>query len=303
MGSKDPVGSSGPGLGILTKTVVRSPVIRWILHARIRHRRYNDVVFVGDDFIHVKQVVREGHLEHVVTKADFGAHIRAAKTFSRDFESPDDDLFVKGESEDAFFAKTSEPPQFLVLTLSSDDLVFLYIKEDGKGNLEFVQQALPMPTFDRTLYQTGEHLAVDPSSRALAVAANEREVIVYQPKTKERMQAELQAEYPDWCPVASQRRLQVDGVIQNMDFLIPDHNDQDHVILILIVLDQRKTKAIWIDWYYSSAMHNPQVHPGQAIDSLKTVPSLLIPLIGAAFMLITGNQMKMCRNILAGPPY
>jgi hypothetical protein len=266
----------------------------------MRHRRFNDVVLVGDDFFHVMQVVRHGHLKHIVTKNDLSARIRAAKTFNNDVKGPDDDLFIKGESEDAFFASISEPPQFLVLTLSSDDVVFLYLKKDDSGVLRFIQQTLPMPTFDRTLFQTGEHLAIDPSSRALAVAANEREVIIYSAKTKARMQEQLQADDPDWCPVALQRRLRVSGVIQHMDFLIPSANDQDHIVLLLIVIDQRKTKALWIDWNHSSELRHAQVHAGQAIDTQRTVPSLLIPLLGAAFLLITGSDMKMFRNILSG---
>jgi hypothetical protein len=36
-----------PSMGILTKTLVRSPVVLWIIPARIRHEDKNDVLFIG----------------------------------------------------------------------------------------------------------------------------------------------------------------------------------------------------------------------------------------------------------------
>lgn len=36
-----------PVYGLLTRTVIESPVVNWILPARIRHMDRNDVVFIG----------------------------------------------------------------------------------------------------------------------------------------------------------------------------------------------------------------------------------------------------------------
>ena len=36
-----------PSIGILTRTLVQSPVIRWIIPARIRNKDKNDVIFIG----------------------------------------------------------------------------------------------------------------------------------------------------------------------------------------------------------------------------------------------------------------
>ncbi|KAK3681163.1 hypothetical protein LTR37_020985 [Vermiconidia calcicola] len=290
-------------VGILTKTVAESPVIRWILHARIRRKRYNDVVFVGDDFIHVKQVKEGGHLQHIATKNDFDTRIRAARTFSNVSDAPDEDLFFK--TEDSEEHTDGIPPQCVVLTLDSNDLLFLYLTNDRNGGFRFVHQALPMPTFDRLLFQPGEHLAVDPRSRALAVAANEREVVIYSAKFEDRIRHELQTGYQDWCPVSAQRPLPVEGVIQHIDFLYPpmDDNgadDNDHVILLLIVIVQRRTRAIWIDWYYSTDLHHATVHTGQPLDEAQSVPGLLIPLRNAAFLLVNGTEIKRWKGLLSG---
>ena len=299
------VQQADPIVGVLTRGIIRSPVVHWIIHARIRQRDCNDVVFVGDDFIHVRQVKGQGPPQHIATKDDFDARIRAAKAFYNVKDAPDEDLFVKVENGEPSSESPSLPPQCLVLTLDSNDLVFLYLVRDGPRGYRFVQQSCPLPTFDRILFQPGERLAVDPQSRALAVAANEREIVIYSAKPKERIQHELRSEHPDWCPVSAQRPLQVDGIIQQMDFLVPPANDQgssdeDHIILLLIVEDQQRTRAILIDWYYSSDLHHAHIHAGQPLDASSSLPSLLIPLKNAAFLLVHGTEIKRWKDILSG---
>ena len=306
MGSLQPPAATTPAVGVLTRTIVRSPVCKFILHARVRHPDLNDVVFVGEDFIHVKQVKRNGdlcHLEHVATKDNFGTRIKAAKPFTVDPNSAqDEDDFIKPElsNSQSKRANTTLPPQFVVLTLESDDLLFLYLKDNGAGVLEFVHQSCPMPSYDNTIHQTGDHLAIDPSSRALAVAASENEVVIYSSKPTDQLRHELGTNHPDWCPVSSQRPLAVSGVIQHLEFLHPPAKDPDHIILLVVLIDQRRTKALWIDWYGNTQLSHASVHPAQPIDAPKTVSNLLIPIRDSAFLLITGSEMKLHRDILSG---
>ena len=306
MGSLQPPTATTPVVGVLTKTVIRSPVCKFIIHARVRHQDFNDVVFVGEDFIHVKQVKRNGdlcHLVHVATKDDFGTRIKAANTFTVDPNpTQDGDDFIKRELADSQskHPKSTLPPQLVVLTLDSNDLIFLYLKDDGAGIFGFVHQTCPMPSYDNAIHQTGDHLAVDPSSRALAVAANEKEVIIYSSKPTNQLQHELGTNQPDWCPVSSQRPLAVTGVIQHLEFLHPPDKDPDHIILLVILIDQRRTKALWIDWYGNSNLIHASLHPPQPIDAPRTVPSLLIPVRDAAFLMITGDEMKLHKDILSG---
>lgn len=290
----------GPALGALTRTIVRSPVIRCILPARIRHPRLNDVVFVGDDFIEVKQVKQEGYLEHVATKSDFGSRIRAAKTFSNGAERPDEDTFLNDKQDYDSLGTPTVPPQFLVLSLDCDDILFLYLQKRSDGQLEFKHQRLPLPTWPTALSQAGEHLAVDPHSRAVAIAARERELVLCSAKPRHSIQHELEEQQQNWCPVGKLQKLPVQGVIQHMDFLNPPANDTDHVILLLIVVDDRKTRAIWIDWHYSTGIHQLQQHAPQPIDAPKCVSSLLIPLCDAAFLLIHGDDIVVYKDILSG---
>ncbi|KAK0819352.1 hypothetical protein LTR75_002121 [Friedmanniomyces endolithicus] len=286
-------------VGILTRTVIRSPVIHWILHARLRHKRLNDAVLVGSDFVHIRQVGHQGHLEHIATKDDFDAQIRAATVFRIDPDPLDEDFIVKVEDRGALQTTSVVPPDLLVLTLSTHDIVFIYLKVRDDGTWHFESQTLPVPIFDRILFQPGEHVAVDPHYRALAVAANEQQVVIYAAKPRERIAQEIRDGDQNWCPVAAQRPLQVEGVIQHIDFLIPP-DDDDHIILLLVIVDRLKTKAIWIDWYTATDLRQARVHPGEPLSSARTVSSLLIPLRNAAFLIITGSEVRKYKNILTG---
>lgn len=303
MGSVQPPNIATSRPGVLTKTIVRTPVVKFILHARIRHWRLNDVVFVGEDFIQIKQVRDKGHLEHIATKDDFDAHITAAKTFSLDHDPPEnEDDFIKTEQSSgrSGISKSDLPPQFVVLTLDSDELVFLYLKDEGDGVMKFGHQTCPMPSFQHTIHQTGFHLAVDPASRALAVAGSEKEVAIYSAKSTDLIRQKLESNDPDWLPVVPQRALSVSGVIQHLEFLHPPDNDPDHIILLLILVDQRRTKAQWFDWYGASGIRSAQLHPAQPMDAAKAPTNLLVPLRDAAFVMITGSEIKLHKNILSG---
>lgn len=293
-----PLGANRKSIGVYTKTIVRSPVVRWILHARLQHQRLNDVIFVGERHVQVKQVVEEGRLKDIATKHDFDYRIRAAAVFSNE----EDDFLAKVKTEHNATHREDGyiPPQSLVLTLESNDLVFLFLRTNAAGVIEFVHQSVPMLAFDQIIFQPGEHLAVDHRSRALAAAANEREVMVFTAKTQDQIRAELQQRTPNWSPIASQRRYKISGVIQHMDFLYPSEDDRDHIILLLIVIDKRRTKAVWYDWYYSTDPQEVHLLPGQPLTAATTVPSLLVPLLDAAFLLVTGNEMTIWKNILSG---
>jgi hypothetical protein len=302
MGSVQPPTAPMSRPGVLTKTIVRAPVVNFILHARIRHLDLNDVVFVGEDFIHIKQVKNNGHLEHIATKDDFGSRILAAKTFSLDHDPPSDgDEFIKSEPESSKrgTAKSNLPPQFVVLTLESEDLVFLYLKQQNDGSHDFAHQTCPLPTFHQPIHRVGAHLAVDPASRAVAVAAREKQVVIYSAKPTHLIRSELEVDDPDWYPVSTHVVESVPGRIQHLEFLHPPDNDSDHIILLLILVDQRRTKALLIDWQVAD-LANARMHPPQPMDADKAASNLLIPLRNAAFLMITGSEMKLHKNILSG---
>lgn len=181
--------SDTPVMGVLTRTIFRSPVTKLILPARIRHKDKNDVVFVQERSIEIKEYSR-GSLRHVTVKDDFGATIKSAGVIG-DRRKPIAKVEVKTEEEDesardAILRQGSArkepspesmetddiphlpemPPQILVVALQAgldDSLVFLCAfpnMQDGPRYLSY-QRPLPASTRGHSR-RLGKHIAVDP---------------------------------------------------------------------------------------------------------------------------------------------
>lgn len=147
-----------PALGMLSLTLVRSPVVKWIIPARIRHKRKNDVVFIYESYIQIKEIVgdSDGKMRDVAIKADFDSPIRAARIFGK----PRKYHMIKSQQK----SNTSPriPPQMLVLALESNKLVFLFALDQNGDRVKFVAYQRPLPMRHPGLEQLGEHIAVDP---------------------------------------------------------------------------------------------------------------------------------------------
>ena len=91
-----------PTLALLTQTLTSTPVVKWILPARIRSETRNDVLFISEDAVQIKEARRDYSLDHVVVKSDFDSPIRAARIFGlpRESTKPDLSAIIKKEDED-----------------------------------------------------------------------------------------------------------------------------------------------------------------------------------------------------------
>lgn len=156
-----PKKDNAPITSLLSRTIVHGPMIQWILPARIRHQRLNDVIFVGHDFIQLKQLVDNGYLEDVITKSDFDAKILRADVI-KCREITLEMQMKQGIGNNSPGDEESLPPQLLVLVLSSREVVFTYAREGPLGNVEFVYSRRPLPADVSSLEQYGACLAVDP---------------------------------------------------------------------------------------------------------------------------------------------
>lgn len=203
-----------PVMGILSRTITRSPLYNWIIPARIRHKDKNDVICIGDDFIEIKELLaQDEHLQHVITKADFGSTIRSARVFgtARKPAIPPLNVFLKQDPEEMEVDVPVEqqvPPQILVLALDSKKLVFLFALDDGNDQVKFLASQRPLPDQRSYLEQHGKHVAVDPRcairifdlgalltwlrrSQLLAVAACEGSFSLYALKPIDELQRDM----------------------------------------------------------------------------------------------------------------
>lgn len=148
-------------LGLLTHTFVSSPIIQWILPARLRSKYQNDVVFVGERCLQIKEAISGTHLEEVTTKSDFDAYIMAAKVINVSTELPwEVQMKAASSTADASLdARHELPPQIMVLSLASKELVFLcYSRAAG----QFIHYHRPLPSDVSTFERFGRNIAVEP---------------------------------------------------------------------------------------------------------------------------------------------
>ncbi|KAF2859816.1 hypothetical protein K470DRAFT_258498 [Piedraia hortae CBS 480.64] len=277
-------------LGVLSKTIVKSPVAKAVHGARLHNGRHKDVVFVNERCIHVKQLTQDAQLEPLVYKDDFDDDIRSSGIFTVNSQP----TMPTSSSSD-----NGQPQDLLVLVLGNSNLAFLCLREEVEGTYSFAHETRSIPVLDEQLYQPGTHIAIDHSSRAIAVAANEREVIMYSCKSQEDIERALRAGH-DWCPISSEKMAPVEGVIQHIDFLIPPEDNQDLVVLALIVVIKRRTKVVWIEWLHSQGLNDIFINSAQPLDCPKTAPNLFVPLHGANFMLAHGTELLICTGLLSG---
>lgn len=163
-------------VGILSQSLHPSPTIRLIVPARIRSSTQNDVVFVGENFIQLREFLPTGQLAEITAKVDLGSQILSAKAISsRAWTQADryiDEIIeqkldsdyhdvkgspngVKGSENDNF------PPQLLVVSTVACNVVFLFAQDRAPGVVEFVcaKRRLLADTSGEAEYL--KHLAVD----------------------------------------------------------------------------------------------------------------------------------------------
>lgn len=167
--SKGPV--NAPSLGLLTRTLVGSSVIKRIIPARIRHKTKNDVLFISADSITIKQAFGNYTLKDIAVKNDFDSPIRSARILGDPRETDKGDKYNRvlretgiweTEADDLLLHTRELPPHILVLTLESSRLVFLCSLNGTSDQPRLLWGQHPLPAARWPNEQLGEHLAVDP---------------------------------------------------------------------------------------------------------------------------------------------
>ncbi|KAJ9131153.1 Mono-functional DNA-alkylating methyl methanesulfonate domain protein [Pleurostoma richardsiae] len=307
-----------PQYGILTRSVIESPVAHWILPVRLRSAPQRDVAFVGDHYIQIYELRRDGQLHHVIRKNDFGSRIRNAKVIGSlpDEIKREDETAgapVKSELDDIVADKTSSPsrqmskgsrlpPQLLLVVLESGDCLFLFLRPGANGDLDFVTNRYPSPS--NRLVCPGFHLAVDPSSRYMALACPRDIFIVHELESSETLNNRHLHDQP-LRPVISYRPRVVNGVIHKMEFLYPRPTDPHHIVLLLIIVKNGKSRLVTYEWELGDNLQRvlAEEKTGHRMPPEHQMPLLIIPLtVRTAFFAISAEGIVVCKDVLHGPP-
>ncbi|KAF2194286.1 hypothetical protein K469DRAFT_548270 [Zopfia rhizophila CBS 207.26] len=311
-----------PRLAILSRTLLASPIVKYILTADVRCKKRNDIrckrrndcVFVGEDAVQIKEVRSFGRLRQVATKSDFKGRIMAARIFGEprrvevhpNYGNPD--MEYPSDSEDELEEDVPEglPPQVVVLTLDTRLLMFLW----GESNhtttaMHLRQRTVRLPAETSRFDRLGAHLAIEPRCRAIAIAADEGRFILYKTKTMAKWREDIQAGH-DTTPIVDERLIPIQGRIMHMEFLSPgpEQVDGHHVILLFVLAHYGRTKITCYDW---DARHDLSTATARAervsVDFEDRNPSLVIPLNRSPdFLLVTDRLVSKYKNILSGTP-
>jgi hypothetical protein len=254
----------------------------------------------------------------VLRKEDFGARIRnarvvgSAKAYEEEMKigatqvkHEDDDVPMdndKAQSK-AQPRNPTSPPQFILLQLHTGDSVFLRLRQLENGKLAFVSSrhrvTKPMLTI-----QPGIHLAVDPSSRYMAIGCSERLFTIYALHSRDQLKEQASKDL-DLHHVESESVISLNGLIQKMEFLYPSPDDEDHIILLVLVIIKGKTRMLLYEWETGSDIKQIRPHSfkGHLLERSRQMPLLLIPLtLKSSFILVCEDSMAVCQGILQGSP-
>jgi len=181
--------------------------------------------------------------------------------------------------------------------------VFLSIRKNSHGILEFWSDRFDCTKRSRNVYP-GFHAAVDPSSRYLALACSEGLFVVYELESKSRLQEKYDSGQTlnpvrTWWPRA------VQGVIHKMEFLFPRPSDDYHIILLLIVVQNGRSRMVTYDWELGDDLGGvlSAEKAGHRLPKEHEMPLLIVPLtVQNSFFAVSAGCIGVCKDSLQGSP-
>ncbi|KAI0520793.1 mono-functional DNA-alkylating methyl methanesulfonate N-term-domain-containing protein [Xylaria bambusicola] len=298
-----------PKCGILTKTAIESPVIRWVFPAQLRSFRYNDVALVGDQFVQISELGPDGQLKSVTRKVYTCSKLRKCQVIGAH-----DYLRKRNQDVKASRHQTSDDvstsllgdmelfQQVLVLVLSNGQLEFLFMSENRNGGWDFVSSKHHISS--GKLVDPGFHMTVSPDWQYMSLACSENLFIVYQLDSIENLRRKFSEGLPIQ-PIRSVQARAVRGVIHKLEFLYTDSINASHVVLSTIIARSGVLRLAIYQWEDSESLQdalNDEI-TGIRLDVTAGLPVLIIPLtIGCQFLLITERSMRICSEVLGGSP-
>ncbi|KAI0394367.1 hypothetical protein F5Y17DRAFT_428117 [Xylariaceae sp. FL0594] len=299
-----------PRHGLLTRTIIDSPVIRWVHPAQLRSSRFNDVALVGDTSVQICEFGTDMELRPVAARLDLGSRIRNCrvmgtheylKTVKQDIQA------AKLRSDDVDMAdagsQTSDIPlfqQILVLVLCTGELVILFMTPTATGGWEFVSSVYTIA--NGRLLDPGYHMAISPDNSYLALSCSEGFVVVYELETIE----EIRKRHSQGLPITPFRSKMVracNGIILQAEFLFPEHHSQ--VVLLIITARAGIFRLVIYEWHKLEPLSKALATEkrGHRLDESAGMPLLVIPLtVRCQFLMVTEHSLVTYTDVLSGPP-
>lgn len=274
----------------------------------------------------IKELREDGVLWDVAYEDNFGSRIRNARIggSTEDFEkdlalhngahlkSEDGDVEMENGYDHVHQRDIKPAPQYIILQLETNDTVFLTLQRNTLGNEWKFTSSRHRLSKSMHKLQPGIHLAVDPSSRYMAIGSSEDSFAIY--ALNSRAEIIKQKRH-----VASEKYIFFHGVILKMEFLYPStksdsdaddetatiSHDHDQILLLILYVNKGRTYMRLYEWESGDdlARIRPHGRKGHLLAEARQLPLLLIPLtLGSSFILVSEHSLSVCQRLLEGCP-
>ncbi|KAI1272567.1 mono-functional DNA-alkylating methyl methanesulfonate N-term-domain-containing protein [Xylaria sp. FL0933] len=310
-----------PTCGVLSRTIIESPVTRWVHPVQLRSSRFNDVALVGDRYVQISEFGPDCQLMPVAKKVYLDSRIRNCRVigahdylarYRQDVEAnynKSSDEGMTGSpspSSSSSHKSTGLFQEILVLVLSTGDLEFLFMSLTPAGDWEFISSRLPISSW--RLIEPGFLMTISPDSRYIAIACSEGLFIVYQLKSMEELRKEHSEGVPI-IPIQSTQARALKGAIHKLDFLHGGPESTSHNVLLVITARSGVFRLATFEWEDSEGSHSSFIEAlneeklGVRLDGTAGIPLLIIPLmVSRQFLIIKEHSMEICSDVLTGSP-
>lgn len=304
---------TSPDIGLVTRTIVPSPQVNLIFHAQLRSHQHNDLVFIAEDRVSIHSIEKDGggSLRHIGTTEAFESRIWSAAVCTPGGGQGEDDLLdVLEMNSEHVKSEDDISPQLLILGMQSGTIRFLtFDTELGiSPHLTYYESSLPLPRFASGLECPGSQIAVDPLNRAVAVAADYGNIMIYTLKSREEMQRDFDNDPESWSPVSADTTLSINACIVKIAFLHPERTDKDQILLLVVTADLGRSghplKLNVYEWNHKDDLHIHQPNTwGYRLDPKFNRPQLIIPSpYCPTFIWVADQEIIDVENILSRTP-
>ncbi|KAI9671656.1 MAG: hypothetical protein M1831_003184 [Alyxoria varia] len=280
--------------GVLSKTEFQSPDVRFILPARrIRKGQRNDVILVCENALFVKEILDNRRLSHVAEETNFDSRILAASVLTLDRQTNENTSKGSGDPNSPS-SSSIQPDQVLVMSFVSPPRIsFLaFAKCSEKAHrCRMSTEALPsLPRGENILDDLGQLLAIDPYSRALAVASRSNRVYLLQVISNKDINSPAKDIIGRGRYITSQLT-----DISKMDFLYTSRKQTETVYLLLVGHRNKKCHMELISWRPGEDHDQPDSCELINLSNDHDIPMILAPLekVPGAFLLACNRSIAI----------
>ena len=308
-----------PDVGILSRTLIQSCMTKWILPARLRNGDNRELLFVGENYIHIKEVVPDAsvdfRLRHRQTLPYIESSIKAVALlgYTDVLSSKEDESKLPSLSETMANIEQPKaerrdyPIQILVVALESGWLQLLTPDHDAQADGQYIKfkcKRIALPVLGAPAITPNARITADPSSRAFAVAAPFDYIVVYNNHDRGMLSASIKANKDNWNPIHEERLINVPGRIVGVEFLHPGDKPND-VVLLIISAQGRQSFMTCYTWIHGEGPNNRRtiLDRQPLVAETGSLCNMVIPMANSPdFLLIHGDTVDLYSNVLSGRP-